>query len=469
MNTARTVNDNPLLDQLATVLDAQGLLTGADIGERYLQDVLGARGATPLAVLRPVDTQQVSRVLALCHRHGQAIVTQGGRTGLARGQLPCAGEMVLSLERLNAIEAVDLDGGTATVQAGVVLQALQDHMEPLGMSFPLDLGGRGSCTVGGNIATNAGGNRVIRWGMTRDLVVGLEVVLADGTVLDGLKTVLKNNTGLDLKQLFIGSEGVYGVITRAVLRLVPAPAERSVAFCAAADFDQVRALLRHLRARLAGELTAFEVLWASYYGRAAGLAGMALPLAAGQAFYVLTEASGSDGPRLRADQERALHEALELGLVSDAVVAQSGAQSAQLWRMRDLAIEVCRQIDPIVPFDISVPIAGMAAFTDELATLLYQLDRRCECIVFGHVGDGNLHLAVHQPADLADGFERIERTVYGLVQRYQGSVSAEHGIGWLKRAFLGCSRSAAEISTMRTLKRALDPARILNRDRIFES
>ena len=463
------MNTETLLQALITLLGEPGLLRGEDIGPRYFEDVLGACTTRPLAVLRPADTAQVSAALRLCHQSGMPIVTQGGRTGLAQGQLPRAGELVLSLERMNAIEVVDEDGGTATVQAGVVLQALQDRLEPMGLTFPLDLGARGSCTVGGNIATNAGGNRVIRHGMTRDLVVGLEAVLADGTVLDGLTTVLKNNTGLDLKQLFIGSEGVYGVITRAVLRLAPLPAGRGVALCTVAGFDQVRALLRHLRAQLGGELSAFEVLWPSYCEQAAALLPQAPSIARTPGFCVLTEASGPDAPRLVAALEAALHAALEQGLVGDAVVAQSGAEASKLWQMRDMAIEVCRRIDPIVPFDVSVAIADMPAFTEALDRACAAIDPRCRTIVFGHVGDGNLHLAVHAPPVLPGAFMAVERAVYALVGRFRGSVSAEHGIGWLKREFLPHTRSAAEVATMRTIKLALDPRRILNRNRIFEA
>ncbi|MDB5914735.1 MAG: hypothetical protein JWP22_3410 [Ramlibacter sp.] len=462
------LSDSSLLSALHEMLGSRGFVPGASVEERYLSDVLGNRGESPLAVVRPAATAQLSAALARCHAAGVPVVTQGGRTGLALGQLPRAGEIVLSLERMNAIEEIDVDAGMATVQGGVVLQALQDQVEPLGLMFPLDLGGRGSCTIGGNIATNAGGNRVLRYGMARELVVGLEVVLADGTVLDDLKPLLKNNTGIDLKQLFIGSEGVLGVVTRAVVRLFPLPADRTVALCAVRDFAAVRALLRHLRAQLAGDLTAFEVMWSSYYDRAVTLLGRPAPIAPGHAFHVLVEASGTDARLLAANVERALHGALEQGLVADAVLAKSGAEIAELWRVRDLAIETSRLLDPIVPFDVSVPIARMEAFLAEVAAATQAVDPRCDLLVFGHLADGNLHLAVHQPPDRPETFDAIEAAVYGVVGRFRGSISAEHGIGWLKREYLACSRSPAEIAMMRTLKAALDPRNILNRARIFE-
>jgi FAD/FMN-containing dehydrogenase len=456
-----------VLSALHELLGSRGLLPAEAVEERYRVDVLGQRGEAPLSVMRPADTPQLSAALALCHAAGVPVVTQGGRTGLAQGQLPQAGEIVLSTERMTAIEEIDADAATATVQAGVPLQRLQERVEPDGLMFPLDLGARGSCTLGGNIATNAGGNRVLRYGMTRELVLGLEVVLADGSVLDGCKPLLKNNTGPDLKQLFIGSEGTLGVVTRAVLRLFPLPADRAVALCAVEDFECVKALLRHVRGVLAGELTSFEVMWDSYYRRAVPLLGRPAPIAPGRAFHVLIEASGADPALLAAGVERMLAGAIEQQIVADAVLAKSGAEIAELWRVRDLAIEASRQLDPIVPFDISVPIARMGRFVTEMQAATRAVDARCDVLVFGHLADGNLHVAVHAPPDRPDSFHAIERAVYGLVGRHGGAVSPEHGIGWLKRAYLGHSRSPAEIAVMRQLKAALDPRNILNPGRIL--
>ena len=455
------------LQALREELGEPGFLSGPDIQERYFVDIVGRPGEPPLAVLRPASTEQVSRVLAICHAAGLPVATQGGRTGLVLGQLPRAGEVVLSMERMTAIEAIDPDGAVATVQAGVVLQAVQERLDPMGLVFPLDLGARGSCTIGGNISTNAGGNRVIRYGMTRELVIGLEVVLADGTVLDGLRPVIKNNTGPDLKHLFIGSEGILGVVTRAMLRLVPKPAERTVALCACGEFAHVRALLRHARLRLAGELTAFEVMWDSYYSRAVGLSGKAGAIAPGHAYYVLIEASGPDAG-VTGNLERTLHEALAEGIVADAVMAKSGAENARLWELRDMSVEVTRLLAPVVSFDVSVPITDMQAFVSELDAAIHGIDARCDLIVYGHLGDGNLHLAVHQPPDRPDTADAIARAVYGLVGGCRGSISAEHGIGLLKRAYLPYSRTPQEIACMRALKDSLDPKHILNRDRVLE-
>jgi FAD/FMN-containing dehydrogenase len=333
--------------------------------------------------------------------------------------------------------------------------------------FPLDLGSRGSCTIGGNISTNAGGNRVIRYGMTRDLVLGLEAVLADGTVLRGVRKYIKNNTGIDLKQLFVGTEGTLGAVTRAALRIFPAPAERQVALCALSNFDQVRALLTLARKRLGGELTAFEVMWNSYYRLTTELVkGVARPLAADHPFYVLFEASGSDAERLRADLEKLLEQALGDDIILDATIASSGAAAAAIWRIRDSSVELGRALGPRVGFDVSVAIDRMDAFADAIDAGLKTIDKHAYAIVFGHAGDGNLHiLATYSPP--ADKYDQISKLVYGITGDVGGSISAEHGIGILKRPYLKLSRTADEIETMRTLKRALDPHQILNPGRIF--
>jgi FAD/FMN-containing dehydrogenase len=253
------------IDELRGTLGTGAVLSGADIDARYFHDMAGKPVEKPRAVVRPKTTDEVSALLKLCHRQKVPVTTQGGMTGLVRGGLPNANEIVLSMELMNKVEEVDTSTGVAIAQAGTPLQKIQERVEQDGFMFPLDLGSRGSCTIGGNISTNAGGNRVIRYGMTRDLILGLEVVKADGTVLKGLRKYIKNNTGLDLKHMFIGTEGILGVVTRAALRLFPAPAERQVALCALPSFGQVATFLKLARKHLGGELTAFEVMWNEYY------------------------------------------------------------------------------------------------------------------------------------------------------------------------------------------------------------
>jgi len=456
-----------IIDQLRAEFDATTILTGADIGARYHTDMAGVAVDLPVAVVRPRTTEDVSRMLKLCHAARVPVTTQGGMTGLVRATMPEPNEIVLSMERMNAIEEVDASGGVVIAQAGVPLQRLQERVEQDGLMFPLDLGSRGSCTIGGNISTNAGGNRVIRYGMTRDLVLGLEAVLADGTVLKGVRKYIKNNTGTDLKHLFVGTEGTLGVVTRAALRIFPAPAEQQVALCALASFDQVRALLTLARKRLGGELTAFEVMWNSYYRLTTELVkGLVRPLPADHPFYVLFEASGSDTERLRSGLETLLEEALGEEIILDATIASSGAAAAAIWRIRDSSVELGRALGPRVGFDVSVAIDRMEAFAIAIDKGLKTIDNDAHAIVFGHAGDGNLHVVAAYPPP-ADRYEQISKLVYGLTGDFEGSISAEHGIGILKRPYLRISRTEEEIETMRTLKRALDPHQILNPGRIF--
>ena len=371
----------------------------------------------------------------------------GGMTGLVRGALPNANEIVLSMERMNNVEEVDASGGVAIAQAGTPLQKLQERVEQDGLMFPLDLGSRGSCTIGGNISTNAGGNRVIRYGMTRDLILGLEVVTADGTVLKGLRKYIKNNTGIDLKQLFIGSEGILGVVTRAALRVFPAPAERQVALCALPSFGQVTAFLRMARERLGGELTAFEAMWNAYYRltveRVKGVAG---PLPTHHPFYVLLEASGSDPERIHADLEKLLETAMGDDLILDATLSTSHASAAAIWRIRDSSVELGRTFPYTarIGFDVSLAIDRMEEYADTLDTRAKAIDPQAFTIVMGHVGDGNLHPSVYHE-HTPDKHDEFEKLVYDLTGEFGGSISAEHGIGISRRPYLKMSRTEEEI------------------------
>jgi FAD/FMN-containing dehydrogenase len=458
------------IDELRGALEKGSVLTGADIDARYHHDMAGNPVAKPRAVVRPKTTEDVSTLLRLCHRERVPVTTQGGMTGLVRATLPNANEIVLSMERMNAIEEVDTSGGVAIAQAGAPLQKIQERVEQDGFMFPLDLGARGSCTIGGNISTNAGGNRVIRYGMTRDLILGLEVVTADGTVLKGLRKYIKNNTGIDLKQLFIGSEGILGVVTRAALRIFPAPAERQVALCALPSFAAVASFLKLARKRLGGELTAFEGMWNEYYRftveRVKGVTG---PLPTHHPFYVLLEASGSDPERIHADLEKLLEIAMEEGQVVDATMSTSHASVAAIWRIRDSSVELGRTFPypSKIGFDVSLAIDRMEDYAGAIASRIKQIDDKAFAVILGHVGDGNLHVAVHHE-HTPERREELEKLVYGITGEFAGSISAEHGIGILKRPYLKLSRTAEEIETMRTLKRALDPHNILNPGRIIE-
>ena len=456
------------IDQLRNAFDRTSVLAGVDIDARYYHDMAGKPVPMPRAVVRPKSTEDVSKLLKLCHRDKVPVTTQGGMTGLVRGGLPNTGEVVLSMELMNKVEEVDTSTGVAIAQAGTQLQKIQERVEQDGFMFPLDLGSRGTCTIGGNISTNAGGNRVIRYGMTRDLILGLEAVTADGTVLKGLRKYIKNNTGIDLKHLFIGSEGILGVVTRAALRIFPAPAERQVALCALPSFGQVMTFLKLARTNLGGELTAFEVMWNEYYRfvveRVKGIAG---PLPTNHPFYVLLEASGGDAERLRADLEKLLEVAMGDNMLLDATISTSNASAAAIWRIRDSSVELGRTFPYAarLGFDVSLAIDRMEDYANEIGRRIKTLDPGAFAVVFGHAGDGNLHLGVHHE-HTPEKHDEFEKLVYTITGEFDGSISAEHGIGVLKKPYLGMSRTEEEIETMRTLKRAMDPNNILNPGRI---
>jgi len=456
-----------LLASLGEVVGDGGVLTGTDVSSRA-SGIWRSEGIEAEAILRPRTTEEVSRILAICNAAGQPLVAQGGLTGLVEGHITQPGEIVLSLERMNAIEEVHPIERTMTVQAGVVLEAVHEAAEEHGLMYPLDIGGRGSCTLGGNIATNAGGNRVIRYGMTRDMVLGVEAVLADGTVVSSMNHMIKNNAGYDLKQLFIGTEGSLGIVTRAVLRLREKPRSQETMLVAVSGFDRVTALLKAMDARLGGTLSAFEVLWNNFYRLVTTPpATQKPPLAQDYPFYVLIEAMGGDPQADHARIEQVFAEAHESGLVEDAVIATSEAQRRELWAIRD-DVEQVHQYKPVFIFDVSLRVSDMESYVEEVNRGLEATFGEYTNFVFGHIGDGNIHFAVAAGKD--DGAQDgVKQAVYQPLQPIGGSVSAEHGVGLDKKKYLGLSRNAEEIALMRTLKRALDPKGILNPGKIFDT
>jgi FAD/FMN-containing dehydrogenase len=456
-----------LLGRLAEICGGEGVLTGAEVAARAA-GIWRSDGVAAGLLVRPRDTDQVSSVLALCHERGQSVVTHGGLTGLVHGADTAPEDLVLSLERMTAVEELDGANRTLTVQAGAPLQAVQEAAEAEGLLFALDLGARGSCSVGGNVATNAGGTQVIRYGMAREQVLGLEAVLADGTVLSSMNRMLKNNAGYDLKQLFIGSEGTLGVITRLVLRLRERPASRCTALLGCETLDSVIALLRRLDAGLAGQLSSFEVMWQDFYTLVTEHEqGPAAPLGARFSHYVLVEAAGASQREDQARFEEVLAGVLEDGLVADAVVAHSGRERDALWAIRE-AVEVIHALGPVVTFDVSLRLQDMEAYVDGLRSRLRETWPDCDCWVFGHLGDGNLHILVRTGLDDEATRRRVEALAYKPLAALGGSISAEHGIGLEKKSWLGVSRSDEEVATMRSLKAALDPRGILNPGKIFD-
>ncbi len=457
-----------VVDAIRNAIGTAQVIDGPAVDDRYLHDwVVSMPDGRPLALVRPRSTGDVSAVLRICHDARVPVVPQGGLTGLAGGATPVDGAVVLSLELMTGIEEIDEAAATMTVLAGTPLQTVQEAAEAAGLFFALDMGARGSCQIGGNVATNAGGNRVIRYGMTRDLVLGLEVVLADGTVLTSLNKLIKNNAGFDLRQYFIGSEGTLGVVTRVVVRLHPRPRSQSTAFCAVESYDQVVALLRHAREWLGSSLSAFEIMWADFYElMTAPGTGIVPPLPPGAGAYVLIEALGTDATRDPEHFDEMLGHAVEAELVLDGVVAHSAAEARAFWAVRDASGEFPRLGWPSLGYDIGIPTRDIGRFVDACRAAVVARWPGGATAFFGHVGDSNLHLHVKTPDDVPQG--DVHELVYGLVRDWHGTTSAEHGIGTLRRRYLGYTRTPIEIAVMRQIKQAFDPRGILNPGKILE-
>ncbi len=449
------------IEALAAIVGAAHVFGPDAVEPRYLDDETGGEPGRPAGLVRPATVEQVSAVLAHCHAVGQPVVVQGGRTGLTRAGLPRTGELILSLERMAAIEAIDADAGTMTVGAGCVLEVAQNAAIEAGWRLAVDIGARGSCTIGGMVATNAGGTQVLRYGMMRDQLLGLEAVLADGTILSSLGTMLKNNTGYDLKQLFVGSEGTLGVVTRAVLRLRPPAIGRQTALCAVSGYPAAVKLLARLERAMPGQLSAYELMWNDFFQAACHATGQAYPFDTQHELIVLAETESGDPDALTA----ALEESFADESVRDALIAQSDRDHQRFWRFRDSIGELVGAMTVVEPFDVSAPIGAIGDLVADLRTRLARDVPGSKPICFGHIADNNLHLALELVSE--DQRSAAETIVYDAVRAVGGSVSAEHGIGMLKRAWLGHSRSPAEIGVMRTIRSALDPKGILNPERIF--
>lgn len=452
------------LQKLGQLLGPAGLLTGAEVRARSA-GWASSDCCQALAIARPASTAELAGVMALCHHNSLSVVPFGGGTGLVEGANARPGELIVSLERMRTILEIDPVTRTALVEAGVTLQQLQDAAAAHNLVFPLDLGARGSATIGGNIATNAGGNRVIRFGMMREMILGLEVVLADGTTVTSLNRMLKNNAGYDLKQLFIGSEGTLGIVTRATLRLREMWRSQNAALLSLASFDDVIKLLKLVDGSLGGGLSAFEVMWGEFYDIVTSpYGGISAPIDRGQPYYVLIEALGGDMAGDGQRFEAILADLFETGALTDAVVSTSTAQTKSFWRIRD-GVEKLLELGPTLMFDVSLPISAMESYVSQVRENLAVRWPDHRCIVWGHVGDSNLHLwvTVHAP----EARTAVEKIVYRPLTELGGSISAEHGIGLEKRDYLSLTRSRAEIAMMHQLKHTLDPKNILNPGKIL--
>jgi FAD/FMN-containing dehydrogenase len=422
-------------------------------------------GQTPL-LLKPASTETVSRLLALCNETGTAVVPQGGNTGLVGGQIPTRGEVLLSLERMTRIRKVSADDDLLVAEAGVVLKRVQQAADEDGRLFPLSLGAEGSCTIGGNVSTNAGGVSVLRYGMMRDLVLGLEVVLADGRVLDMLRGLKKDNTGYDLKQLFIGAEGTLGIVTAATLRLFPKPYSYATAMAAISSVPVAVELLHRLQRSTGGLVTAFELM----HRRSLDLVEKHIPATANplprhDGWFLLIEVSNPTAFDATEAMQQTLAAAMEEGTVSDAAFAKSERDRQALWKLRETLPDAHRLDGATIANDISVQPSRIAQFLEAADTAIRATLPGARSYPFGHVGDGNLHYAIKAPSDeaaLLAARAPLERVVQEVTAKLGGSISAEHGLGLAKSKDIQRYKSIDEIELMRALKHALDPKNILN-------
>ncbi|MFD0860435.1 FAD-binding oxidoreductase [Roseovarius aquimarinus] len=450
--------DAPLLERLRAICGDAAVLTGGDMAA-YATDWRGMFHGRPLCVLRPAGTEEVARCVAACAEAGTAIVPQGGNTGLAGGATPdeSGTEVILALDRMTAIRRIDPVGMTVEVEAGTILQTVQDAVRNENRLLPISLAAEGSARIGGLIATNAGGVDVLRYGMTRALVLGLEVVLPDGQILSRLRHLRKDNAGYDLKQLFIGTEGTLGIVTAAVLRLVPLPRHRATALIAVPDIASAIALYARAQNEIGEALSAFELISGAGLDLISEHMGQTAPV---HADWVLLIEAGSSLPGLREAAEKLLEAAFEEGWATDGVLAESGAQADALWQLRESLTEAEGKAGGAIKHDISVPIPGMDAFLQEAGAMLRDVAPEARLNVFGHLGDGNLHYNVMNVAK--EDAARVNAALHDMVAAHHGSISAEHGLGQYRVAEWARLAGAVEHDLTHRIKDALDPAGLMN-------
>ncbi|MFC4595670.1 FAD-binding oxidoreductase [Sphingobium tyrosinilyticum] len=469
MQSAAGKDKEQLRYRLEAIVGADQVRSGADIGERYRLDLTRRYAGAPAYLVKPATTLEVSEVVKAAAAAGLPVTVIGGQSGTVGGAVPSDGGVALSLERMNRIVEIDQLSMTMTVEAGCILQVAQEAAEQQGALLPMDLGARGSAMIGGVIGSNAGGNRVLRWGMMRDMVLGLEVVLADGAILSSLTKMLKDNAGYAWKHLVTGSEGTLGIVTRAVLRLRPLPTSRQTAMIAAPSFEAAISAMRRLEVTLSGRLSSFEIMWDDFYDRMSGglLDRQPRPLPSGLGYYAVVEAMGGDEEHDAAQFERALAALVESRIVVDAVIAQSEQQRQQIWAVREDMNPGLADLRPLIAYDVSMAIADMPIFVERARAAMAAAYPEATMLFYGHAGDGNLHVIASR-GELSDetrlGFDTV---IYDVVRTVGGSIAAEHGVGISRRAFLGHARSQSEVALMRTLKMAMDPAGTLNPGKIL--
>lgn len=454
-----------ILETLAAIVGARRLLTGADVAAREFPWETHA-SCNAKAIVLPDSTEQVAAIMHACNAAGQTVVPFGGTTNLVQGCATTADDVVLSLEKMNAIEEIDAGARTLTAEAGVTLQDAQDAADRNDLFFPIDFGARSNCQLGGVVAMNAGGTKVIRYGMARDTVLGLEAVLADGTVITSMNRYLKNNSGFDLKQLFMGSEGALGIITRVVFRLRPKATSHNVALLACDSFEDVVAILAAAGKALPDTLTAFEVMWNSFYELAVEPRGRCpTPIAAGAGFYIIVESMGADAVHDAAAFEAMLETLMEQALLVDGTIAKSDRERSEIWAIR-------HEVEPIIStahnFDVSLRSIDVGPYVDAVDAAVRERYPDATVIGFGHLGDNNVHVSVLGLEWDEATIRGVEDVIYSHLAPFAGAISAEHGIGLEKRAYLPITRTDAELELMAQLKRTLDPNNILNPGKVVD-
>ena len=458
--------DRDLLQQLEMIVGKRGLETGK-AAANYDFPWSTHDECLAKAIVYPRTTDEVAAILRVCNAARQAVVPFGGTTNLVQGCATTAADIALSLQKMNRIEEIDASGRTLTAQAGVTLKDVQDAADREGLFFPIDFGARTNCQLGGIVSTNAGGTKVIRYGMTRDTVLGLEAVLADGTVISSMNRYIKNNSGFDLKQLFMGSEGVLGIITRVIFRLRPKASSHNVALLACNSFDDVVAILELTSKTLPDTLTGFEVMWKSFYEMAVEPGGrLPTPIEPNADFYVIVESMGVDDTHDSVAFETMLELLMEQQLLVDGTIAKSDREREEIWAIR-------HEVEPVIStahnFDVSLRSADVGQYVEAIEEAMRQRYPDARVIGFGHLGDNNVHVSVLGLLWDDTTIRGVEDVVYGCLAPFRGAISAEHGIGLEKRSYLPISRTAAEIELMLRLKRTLDPNNILNPGKVVTS
>ena len=458
-----------IINQLAQQLGVTKVLSGNALKERYTHIWRMNESLNALAVVLPKTTEEVAKTLKICHANNQGVVVHGGLTNLVGSTETTDGqEVIISMEKMNRIEEVDEKSRTMTVQAGVILENVQNAAKEKDLLFPLNYGAKGSAQIGGAISTNAGGLRVLRFGMTRNLVLGIEAVLADGTIISSMKKIIKDNSAYDIKQLFIGSEGTLGVVTRAVLKLVEAPKSRNSAWVGIETYPKVVDFLKFIDSGLAGTLSGYELMWKNaFVGMTTSPSNIKSPLPYDYPFYVLLESLGSHQSRDQARFEELLAGALEKKLIADAAVAYTESDFKWFWSIREDVGLIIGQCQNGQNYDVSIPIPEIGKYVTETTEKLFQVPEVELVFPLGHVADGNIHFSIGKNKQSEALIAKINDIIYAPLAHLGGSVSAEHGIGLDKRAYLHLCRTPAEIQLMKTLKQAIDPKGILNPGKVF--